>query len=86
MRPWLPETIEDLEPGVNPYELYRERVQGVLYLKPTAGFKTRLIVLLVLLSWMLVASLGNLALLSLKAKRTGDKLWLFRLVRREEGT
>ncbi|ORY80676.1 hypothetical protein BCR35DRAFT_331744 [Leucosporidium creatinivorum] len=81
----LPPYLDNLPAGTNPFLASDAYWDARVWPTPSPGFKVRLIILGILLGVMLFASLGNIALMAIAARRRGEKLWAVRLVPRENG-
>jgi hypothetical protein len=81
----LPPYLNDLPPGTNPFLASDQYWDERVWPTPSPGFKIRLIILGILLGVMLCASLGNIAVIAVAARRRGERLWAVRLVPRENG-
>lgn len=85
MAPALPPYLDALPPGSNPFLASEAHWERKVWPTPSSGFRVRLVVLGILLGVMLFASLGNIALMVIAARRKGERLWAIRLVKREKG-
>ncbi|GAA5857530.1 hypothetical protein JCM8547_009324 [Rhodosporidiobolus lusitaniae] len=73
--------------GVNPYAYWAQVVYSTLFRPPDDpnGFRARLIVLLVLLSFLVFGGFASLALTVVDYRRRGKEFFLWRRVQRERG-
>ncbi|ORY85964.1 hypothetical protein BCR35DRAFT_48611 [Leucosporidium creatinivorum] len=78
--------LPDVPDGVNPFILYRAAVRAVLLPVPSPGFEARLYVLFALAGYTVVVSLAYLVATFIDYRRRGKPLWVWRLVRRSNGT
>lgn len=70
---------------IDPYRLIIQHYRDIVYPTPTALYKPRLIVLGSLLIYMALAAVVFLYIQHLLQKEKGDRIWLYRLVKREDG-
>lgn len=81
----LPPYLDNLPTGTNLFLASDAYWDKTVWPTPSPGFKIRLIILGISLGVMLFASLGNIAVMAVAARRRGEKLWAVRLVARENG-
>ncbi|KAM0787734.1 hypothetical protein ACM66B_003792 [Microbotryomycetes sp. NB124-2] len=72
-------------PDANPYGYWAAILRFSAYAAPPSGFKARLIVVLVLLGYIVLAASSQLALTVIDHRRRKRGFWLWRLAKRHEG-
>ncbi|GAA5888404.1 hypothetical protein JCM6882_008609 [Rhodosporidiobolus microsporus] len=77
--------LPDVDPGENPFLVFRATIRGILNPTASDGFKARLLVLFALMGYAIVLSFAYLTVMAIDYRRRKKRFWLWRLVTRPNG-